>query len=113
MRGNRHPNMSGIDRHWRRGEDARVLVAEAMRADPRDPRVRESVDSVVSALLDTVMSNRRVKVVGFGVFNWIKWRNRVPTGETVDTWRLTFKLARKLKGKYKGGKSNGRGAKER
>lgn len=99
---NTKPNISGINRYWKRGEDDRMLIARKMNLDPDLVENRTLVDKFLNALLATVKSRRRTKLVGFGVFEWKEWNNRLPTGERVETWRLTFKPGRYVKGKYHG-----------
>ena len=96
------PNMTGIDRHWKPGEDDRITLARKMYRNPDSLETRESVDHFLDMLLRLVVSRKRTKFVGFGVFEWIPWNNRLPTGERVSTWRLTFKPGRYVKGKYHG-----------
>jgi hypothetical protein len=92
---NRRPDTSGIDRHWKEGEDDRVLVGRLC------GHSRRTVDSVLEALRRVIASSRRTKIVGFGVFEWKPWNNRLPTGMRVETWRLSFKPCR-YREKYNG-----------
>lgn len=89
---NRNPETSGISRYWKAGEDDRVGVRE------RCGLGRKTVDAVLDALIGMVFSRRRTKIVGFGAFEWRRLRGkRIPTGQTVDTWRLAFKPGRYAK----------------
>ena len=99
---NLKPNTSGIRRHWQAGEDDRREVAKSPGLKPDNRNNRKLVDFFLEGLLATVTSRRRTKLVGFGVFEWKKWNNRLPTGRFVETWRLTFKPGRYVKGKYDG-----------
>ena len=102
MKKNPKPNMVGIDRYWKKGEDDRVILAKKLSMDPDEAGTRGLVDKFLSALWKTVSTRRRTKFVGFGVFEWKPWRNRIPTGEFVETWRLSFKPGRYVKEKYHG-----------
>lgn len=95
MKGNKSPDTSGIDRYWKEGEDDRVGI-RALCGEKK-----ETVDSVLTALQTIVFSRRRTKIVGFGVFSWMPWKRRVPTGNVVETWHLAFKPSRYSE-KYKG-----------
>lgn len=99
---NVRPNMSGISRYWKKGEDDRELLAKSLGLRPDDDGNRRLVDFFLDGLLSTVKSRRRTKFVGFGIFEWKRWNNRIPTGRFVETWRLTFKPGRYVKGKYNG-----------
>lgn len=99
---NAKPNTEGINRYWKKGEDDRVALAAKMKANPRDEDTRKTIDGFLDALMALVKSRRRTKFVGFGVFEWKPWNNRIPSGERVKTWRLTFKPGRYVKGKYNG-----------
>lgn len=92
---NAKPDTSGIDRRWKTGEDDRceVHLRSAVKA--------KQVDKVLDALWQTIVSRRRTKIVGIGVFEWKPWRRRIPTGRMVETWRLAFKPSRYIE-KYKG-----------
>lgn len=94
---NIEPDTSGISRYWKSGEDNRVDIHAVCQVEP------DIIDDVISAIQKVVTSRRRTKIVGFGVFEWKPWRNRIPTGRFVDTWRLSFKPCRYAK-KFKGGK---------
>lgn len=93
---NKHPDTSGIERRWK-DEDARRKLARALLMDPDNLTSRRSVDGMMSSLEDVIRSHRRSLFVGFGVFEWRKWKNRTPTGKRVEVWRLTFKPARNMK----------------
>lgn len=95
-------NVSGISRYWKKGEDDRVSIAREIGLRSDNETNRRLVDLVLSGLLRTVMKRPRTKIVGFGVFEWKKWNNRIPTGKYVETWRLAFKPGRYVKGKYDG-----------
>ena len=99
---NLKPNISGISRYWKEGEDDRREVAKSLGLKPDNRSDRKLVDFFLEGLLATVTSRRRTKLVGFGDFEWKKWNNRLPTGRFVETWRLTFKPGRYVKGKYDG-----------
>lgn len=98
----KQPNMTGIERRWKPGEDDRIRLAEKLYRNPDSGTNRAVIDEFLDALLSLVKSRRRTKFVGFGVFEWKPWRNRIPTGKRVSTWRLTFKPGRYVKGKYHG-----------
>lgn len=91
---NRNPEIRGIMKYWKPGEDDRVLLKD--RGLPR-----RYVDLFLDALWRVVSTRRRTKFVGFGAFEWRPWRKRLPTGKMVETWRLAFKPGRYLP-KYKG-----------
>ena len=93
---NANPDLTGISRYWKDGEDDRVVIHAACQVPP------DTIDDVLSAIQKVVTSRRRTKIVGFGVFEWKPWRNRIPTGRFVKTWRLSFKPCR-YAGKFKGG----------
>jgi len=99
---NKKPNMSGISRYWKKGEDDRRVLARVMRMNPDDETNRNLIDFMLEGILKTVKSRKRTKFVGFGVFEWIPWNNRLPTGQRVETWRLTFKPGQHVKGRYHG-----------
>ena len=100
---NRKPNMSGIDRYWKKDEDSRMDLARRMFGGKEfPPDYREQVDRFLDSLMSLVKSRRRTKFVGFGSFEWHPWKNRIPTGRMVETWRLAFKPGRYVKGKYDG-----------
>lgn len=90
---NKEPDTTGISRYWKAGEDARVDIHAVCHVEP------DVIDGVISALQKVVTSRKRTKIVGFGVFEWKPWRNRIPTGRFVETWRLSFKPCR-YAGKY-------------
>ena len=86
---NRIPDTSGISRYWKPGEDDRISVREGCGLS------RKTVDAVIAAMLETILSRRRTKLVGFGVFEWRRLKGKkLPTGGMVDTWRLAFKPGR-------------------
>ena len=95
---NARPDTTGIDRHWVPGEDDRVLLALYSGLKPRQ------VDKARDGLERLLVSRSRTKFVGFGAFEWKRWRNRIPTGKFVDAWRLAFRPSRHNPRKYKGGK---------
>ena len=90
------PVQDGITRYWRVGEDDRC----ALRQVTRQPK--ERIDAMLGGLWELISSRRRVKFVGFGVFEWRPYRRRLPTGNMIETWRLAFKPSRYAK-KYDGG----------
>ena len=92
---NRTPNTSGITGYWKPGEDDRCVVRDECGLDG------SIVDAVLDALHRVVVRQRRTKIVGFGVFEWKTWNNRLPTGRHVATWSLSFKSCR-YRGKYVG-----------
>lgn len=96
------PNTEGISRYWKKGEDDRAVLLREMYGATPDPADKPQVDQFLAALLNVVKRRRRTKFVGIGVFEWKPWNNRLPTGERVKTWRLTFKPSRYVKGKYHG-----------
>ena len=87
---NRKPNTSGIDKRWKEG-DGRVRLAELLFLNPDSGHARAKVDGFLEAFRKLVWGRRRTVIVGFGTFEWRKWKNRIPTGERVETWRLAFK----------------------
>ena len=92
---NRNPNTSGLERRWKPGEDDRVDLRDGCGVP------RSHVDAVIDALQDLLLSRRRVKIVGFGSFEWKPWNNRLPTGARASSWRLVFrpsKYARRYNG---------------
>lgn len=99
---NSKPDVSGISRYWKRGEDDRRVLARVLKMNPDDETNRNLIDFMLEGLLKTIKSRKRTKIVGFGVFEWLRWNNRLPTGQRVETWRLTFKPGRYVKGKYNG-----------
>ena len=88
-------NMNGITKRWVDGEDDRTLLAEKL------PYSSVFTDRFLDALWELVSSRRRTKFVGFGVFEWHPWRNRLPTGRVVKAWRLSFKPSKYVR-RYKG-----------
>lgn len=90
--------MSGITRYWKRGEDDRTEVRRRCPGMEKD-----TIDRVLRALFATIVSKRRTKLVGYGVFEWKPWNNRLPTGQFVKTWRLAFRPARGMR-KYEEGR---------
>lgn len=94
---NAKPDTTGISRYWKAGEDDRVLLKGRLPG-----MSKPAIDRVLAAIMETVCSRRRTKIVGWGVFEWKRWNNRIPTGEFVETWRLSFKPGRYVKGKYDG-----------
>lgn len=93
---NKHPDTTGITKRWT-DEDARREILKESGCNP------EQVDRVLLALSKVITRNRRTKIIGVGVFEWKPWKNRIPTGRFVETWRLAFKLSR-YTNKYKGSK---------
>ena len=94
---NPNPDTKGIVRKWS-PEDARCDIYNAC------PGVTtEQIDMVLGALQRTLASRARTKIVGFGVYEWKRWRNRIPTGKFVDSWRMAFKPSRYAP-KYQGAK---------
>lgn len=89
-------NTDGITKRWVDGEDdRRWLQVETGLGEWR-------IDRFLDGLWKLVASRRRTKFVGFGVFEWHPWRNRLPTGRVVKAWRLSFKpskYARRYKGR--------------
>lgn len=92
---NRNPNTAGISRYWKPGEDDRRALMDATRFG------RDCVDVFLRGLWRVVSGRRRTKFVGFGVFEWHPWRNRLPTGRVVKAWRLSFKPSKYVR-RYKG-----------
>lgn len=93
---NSRPNTSGIDRKWEPGFDDRVRLL------PRCKGVgRKELENVLTALSEMLAENRRVRFVGFGVFEWKPWNKRIPTGKSVKAWHLSFKPSRYTT-RYKG-----------
>jgi len=88
----------GIEKRWIPGEDDRILLASCSGLKP------PQVDAALEGLWRVLVSRPRTKFVGFGVFEWKRWRNRIPTGKFVETWRLAFRPCRYAPLKYKGGK---------
>lgn len=86
---NPNPDLSGITKYWKPGEDDRELLRRHAGGLPR-----EHVDAFLRGLWNLVSSRRRTRLVGFGAFEWRPWRNRLPTGRFVETWRLAFKPSR-------------------
>ncbi len=85
---NRFPNTFGIDRHWKDG-DARVEIRERCGLDP------STVDKVLAALWETLLSRKLTRIIGFGAFEWVPWKCfSKKRGTTIDTWRLSFRLNR-------------------
>lgn len=77
---------SGLSKRWVDGEDDRRLL------QVKTGLVGEwRIDRFLDGLWRLVSSRRRTKFVGFGVFEWHPWRNRLPTGRVVKAWRLSFK----------------------
>lgn len=95
-------NVAGISKYWKRGEDDREVLARQLGLNPKDEGDRSKVDGFLDALMHVVKRRRRTKFVGVGVFEWKPWESRIPTGERVSTWRLTFKPGRYVRGKYNG-----------
>lgn len=96
------PDTTGISKYWKKGEDDRAVLLKEMYGPTTDPSDKARVDQFLTALLNVVKRRKRTKFVGVGVFEWKQWKNRIPTGEYVETWRLTFKPGRYVKGKYHG-----------
>lgn len=95
---NMDPDLRGITKYWKPGEDDRELLRRRAGRLPR-----RYVDLFLHGLWSLVSSRRRTKIVGLGSFEWKPWKNRLPTGKFVETWRLAFKPSRYLP-KYKGEK---------
>ena len=91
-------DMSGIERRWVPGEDDRVWLAQYSGLS------RKQTDKALAGLWQLLVSKPRTKFVGFGTFEWKRWRNRIPTGRFVETWRLAFRPCRYAPEKYKGEK---------
>ena len=89
-------NTDGITKRWVDGEDDRALLAAKVPLS-----TRASTDLFLDGLWELVASRRRTKFVGFGVFEWHPWRNRLPTGKVVKAWRLSFKPSKYVR-RYKG-----------
>lgn len=96
---NTRPDTTGIEKRWVPGEDDRPLLASYSGLKPRQ------VDKALDGLWRLLVSRPRTKFVGFGVFEWKRWRNRIPTGRFVETWRLAFRPSRCNPLKYRKGKS--------
>ena len=99
---NRNPRQDGITKYWKPGEDDRPALLKYLRLDGGRRAGRGHVDGFLSGLWRMLSSRRRTKFVGFGVFEWKPYRRRLPTGKTVETWRLAFKPSRYAR-KYGGG----------
>lgn len=92
---NRNPNTSGITKRWQPGYDARCLLEKRLLSRCFDPHdIRWKINTFLEELMDVIVHNRRTRIVGFGVFEWKPWNGRLPTGERVSTWSLTFKPCR-------------------
>lgn len=89
-------DMSGIERRWVPGEDDRVWLSHY------SGLTRRQTDRALTGLWQLLVSKPRTKFVGFGTFEWKRWRNRIPTGRFVETWRLAFRPCRYAPLKYKG-----------
>ena len=87
---------SGIERRWVAGEDDRIWLSRYSGLS------KAQTDRALNGLWKLLVSKPRTKFVGFGVFEWRPWRNRIPTGEFIETWRLAFRPSRYAKTKYKG-----------
>ena len=87
---------SGIEKRWVAGEDDRVWLAKY------SGLTRSQTDRALEGLWRLLVSKPRTKFVGFGAFEWKPWRNRIPTGKFVETWRLAFRPCRYASRKYKG-----------
>lgn len=86
---------SGLTKRWVDGEDDRALLASKL------PCGSMYTDAFLDALWELVSSRRRTKFVGFGVFEWHPWRNRLPTDKVVKAWRLSFKPSKYVR-RYRG-----------
>lgn len=97
---NPNPRTAGISKYWKAGEDDRCLLAESCGLEPGQ------IDAVLLGLGGLLATRRRTKLVGFGVFEWLPWRRRIPTGRVVETWKLAFRPSRYAR-KFKGDETNG------
>lgn len=87
-----------LDKRWKNG-DGRLRLAEMLVLNPDSGCARQKVDSFLGALLELVRTRRRTVFVGFGVFEWRRWKHPIPTGKTVETWRLAFKPSKYVRGR--------------
>lgn len=87
-----------IDKRWKKN-DGRTRLAELLMLNPDNGGSRQKVDSFLDALLRLVRTRRRTMLVGFGVFEWRRWKHPIPTGKTVETWRLAFKPSKYVRGR--------------
>lgn len=86
---NRHPDTTGITKRWTEEDARREILKECGTVCGPD-----QVDRVLLALSKVITRSRRTKIIGFGVFEWKLWKNRIPTGRFIETWRLAFKQSR-------------------
>lgn len=88
---NRNPNTAGITKYWVKGSDDRGLLMKSCGCSA------EATDRFLDGLWRLLTRRRRTKFVGVGVFEWRPWRNRLPSGRMVETWRLAFRPSRYAK----------------
>lgn len=82
---NRNPNTSGIERRWKDGDD-RIAIRKLCGLEPSE------VDKVLSALWETLLSQKLTRIVGIGVFEWVPWKCfSHKRGATINSWRLSFR----------------------
>lgn len=79
-----------IDKRWKDG-DGRLRLAELLMLNTDSGCARQKVDTFLDALLELVRTRKRTMIVGFGAFEWRRWKHPIPTGRKVETWRLAFK----------------------
>lgn len=63
----------------------------------REPTLADlaAVSAFIRALADTVEERRVTSLKGLGVFEWLPWKGRLPTGRLVSSWRLVFRYRQK------------------
>ncbi len=70
----------------------------------REPTLADvvAVSQFLKALAGTVQSRKRTELRGLGVFEWLPWRGKLPTGRKVSSWRLVFRFNQERRYAQKG-----------
>lgn len=89
----------------RMSEDRKALIMKW--TGGRDPTLADlaAVSAFIRALADVVEERRVTSLRGLGVFEWLPWKGRLPTGRKASSWRLVFRYRQKHRYVRKG---NGR-----
>ena len=88
----------------RMSEDRKALLMKW--TGGREPTLADlaAVSTFVRALAETVVERRKTSLRGLGVFEWLPWRGKLPTGRKVSSWRLVFRYRQKHRFVQKGRK---------
>lgn len=76
----------------RMSDSRKALLDEFTGGSKPTARDLDDLSRFLHALSRTVEARRRTELRGLGVFEWLPWRGKLPTGRRVSSWRLSFKF---------------------